>query len=318
VDRARHLPAGLRELLIFVGAYLTYFGVRAVTEGAIPRAMANADHLADLERSLGLDWERDVQEAVLRHAWLVDVMNAVYVYGHWPVLITGGVLLFHFRRPQYLRLRNAILVTGLIGLFVFALFPVAPPRLSGHAIVDTVTQGLGGYRQILPRSLVNEYAAMPSFHAGWNLLLGIVIFGATRHPALRLLAVAGPAAMIMAVVATANHFVVDVVAGVGMVLAGLVLLHAVEGLRGRRRLARRDVQGAVRGRTPGGERSVPARSGTPHGLPVDRGGRPSLPVAAGGQAPQDGRAAADPVGPRGAAGPVDAPRGPRRSALGGR
>jgi hypothetical protein len=318
VPLVRRLPDGPRELLIFVGAYLTYFGVRAFTEGAVPRAMANAELLADLERSLRMDWERDLQEAVLGHPWLVDAVNAVYVYGHWPVLIAGGVLLFRYRRPHYYRLRNAILVTGLIGLFVFALFPVAPPRLSGHAIVDTVTRELGGYRQILPHSLVNEYAAMPSFHAGWNLLLGIVVFGATRHPALRLLAVAGPAAMIAAVIATANHFVVDVLAGVAMVLAGLALLHAAAAIRARRTLGGEDAQRAVRRGAPGGERSLPARSGTPGERTADRGGRPAPPVEARGAAPQDRRPAADPLGPVGARGAVDAAAAARAAPLGGR
>jgi hypothetical protein len=320
VRLARRLPDGPRELLIFACAYLTYFGVRAFTEGAVPEAMANADRVAHVERVLGLNWERGIQEAVLRHAWLVDAMNAVYVYGHWPVLIIGGVLLFRYRRAHYYHLRDAIVVTGVIGLFVFALFPVAPPRLSGHAIVDTVTRELGGYRQILPRSLVNEYAAMPSFHAGWNLLLGVVVFRATRQPFLRFLAVAGPAAMITAVVATANHFVVDVLAGVAMVLAGLVLLHITDGLRARRTLAEQDEQGAVGRGAPGGERSLPARSGAPGGHSAGGGGRQALPLAAGGPAPQDDRSAAGPLGPQGAPRSVDAGHGAGACAapLGGR
>ena len=113
-------------------------------------------------------------------------------------------------------------MSGLIGLVIFAVFPVAPPRLTDLPLVDTVTRHEAGYRQIVPPAMVNEYAAMPSFHAGWNLLLGVVVFGATRHWLLRALAVLGPAAMILAVVVTANHFIVDVVAGVVIVLACLL------------------------------------------------------------------------------------------------
>ena len=79
----------------------------------------------------------------------------------------------------------------------------------------------------MPPSLVNEYAAMPSFHAGWNLLLGVVVFGATQHWLLRALAVAGPAAMMVAVVATANHFVIDVVVGVAIAVACLLVRDAL-------------------------------------------------------------------------------------------
>ena len=215
----RRLPAAGRELAVFAVAYLTYFGVRAVTEGAPWRAFANASAVFRFETGLGIDWEGTVQSAVLRSQTLVDAANAVYIYGHWPVLIGAGVLLYRFRRPSYYRLRNVCLITGLVGLVIFALFPVAPPRLTDLSVIDTVTRDSEGYRQILPPDLVNQYAAMPSFHAGWNLLVGIVIFGATRHWLLRAFAVGMPAAMAFAVVATANHFVLDVVVG-GLLVAG--------------------------------------------------------------------------------------------------
>ena len=95
------------------------------------------------------------------------------------MLIAAGFLLFRFRREQYYTLRNVCLLTGALGLVVFALFPVAPPRLTDLPLLDTVTQGAPGYRQILPPALVNQYAAMPSFHAGWNLAVGIVVFRAS-------------------------------------------------------------------------------------------------------------------------------------------
>jgi hypothetical protein len=77
---------------------------------------------------------------------------------------------------------------------------VAPPRLTDLSVVDTVTRGAKGYRQVVPPSLVNQYAAMPSFHVGWNVLVGVAVFRAAGHPLLRLLVVAGPAAMAVAVV----------------------------------------------------------------------------------------------------------------------
>ncbi len=229
-------PAALRELAIFAAAYLTYFGVRAVTEGRPWRAFDNAMTIHRLEVDLGLDWEGVVQNAVLGSQLLVDITNAVYIYGHWPVLIGAGVLLFRLRRAHYYRLRNVCLLTGLVGLVIFTLFPVAPPRLTDLPVIDTVTRDSEGYRQILPASLVNEYAAMPSFHAGWNLLVGVIAFGASRHWLVRTFAIVMPASMAFAVVATANHFVVDVVAGVAIVLVALGLARRFE----RRRLDRGD------------------------------------------------------------------------------
>ncbi|HEY6886634.1 MAG TPA: phosphatase PAP2 family protein [Solirubrobacter sp.] len=218
----RRHPGG-RELAVFTVGYLTYFGVRAVTEGRVDRALANAASLVHLERVLGIAWEGAVQSTVAGSRFLEDLANAIYIYGHWPVLILAGVLLYRYRREHYYTLRNVCLLTGLLGLFVFALFPVAPPRLTDLPLVDTVTKGASGYRQILPAALVNQYAAMPSFHAGWNLAVGIVVFRATHHWALRLFAVLMPAAMMFAVVATANHFVIDVIVGVTLVLVALAV-----------------------------------------------------------------------------------------------
>jgi hypothetical protein len=195
----------------------------------------------------------------MRSRALVDAANAVYMFGHWPMLIGGGILLFRYRRAHYYRLRNVCLLSGLIGLFIFALFPVAPPRLTNLPLVDTVTQGADGYRQIFPASLVNQFAAMPSFHAGWNLVLGIVIFQATRSRLLRAFAVALPAAMMIAVVATANHFVADVLVGVMIVLAALAIEIARERHRGAHTLNRADAPRALQRNPNHVRRGAPRR-----------------------------------------------------------
>jgi hypothetical protein len=217
-DRARPL----RELGIFAAAYLTYFGVRALTEGSVPQALVNAGRVAHVERLTGVDWEGAAQSAILGHDALVRLANWVYIFGHWPLLLLAGVLLFRHRPREYFLLRDVCLISGAIGLVIFALFPVAPPRLAGGGVVDTVTRFAGGYRTVLPASLVNEYAAMPSFHAGWSVLLGIVLFRASRAWPLRAFAVILPAAMVVSVVVTANHFVLDVVAGTAIVLMTLL------------------------------------------------------------------------------------------------
>jgi PAP2 superfamily protein len=214
---------GRRELLVFAIGYLTYFGVRAVTEGRIDVALKNAGSLINAERYLGIAWEGAIQSLVIGSSLLQDVVNSVYIYGHWPVLVVAGVLLFRYRREEYYTLRDVCLITGLLGLVVFALFPVAPPRLTGLSVIDTINRGSPGYRQLLPPDLVNQYAAMPSFHAGWNLAVGIAVFRATTHWALRTFAVVMPIAMAFSVIATANHFVIDVVIGVLLVLGALAV-----------------------------------------------------------------------------------------------
>jgi membrane-associated phospholipid phosphatase len=192
------------------------------------------------------------------------------------VLIAAGVLLFRHRPAHYYRLRNVCLLTGLVGLVIFTVFPVAPPRLTDLPVVDTVTRDAEGYRQLLPHSLVNEYAAMPSFHAGWNLLVGVIAFGASRHWLVRAFAIVMPVSMAFAVIATANHFVVDVAAGIAIVLTALGLAHLLE----RRRLDRDDAHD--RGdRLPW--RTAAVRRGAPCGQ------RPRSAAGRGGARPPAGR-----------------------------
>ena len=177
----RRAHPGWFELAVFAPAYATYFGVRALTEGKVSSAMQNAVELLRVERKLDLDWEDAVQGLVIGEHALVDAVNAIYIWGHWPVLIVGGILLFHLGQGEYRRLRTVILLSGGFGLVIFALFPVAPPRLAPVGLLDTVTLHAEAYRKALPPSLINEYAAMPSFHAGWNLLLGIELFRVSRN-----------------------------------------------------------------------------------------------------------------------------------------
>ena len=232
---------------MFALAYATYFGVRAFTEGKVANAIANAIDLVHVERDLDLDWEDAVQGLVLGEHALVDAVNAMYIWGHWPLLIVGGFLLFHLGQAEYRRLRTVILLSGALGLVVFAIFPVAPPRLAPVGLQDTVTLHSQTYRTVLPPSLINEYAAMPSFHAGWNLLLGIELFRVSQNALLRTFGVLMPAAMAFSVVATANHFILDVVGGALVVIAALALVSWFEGRRRRTSRLNLDVHSVRRG-----------------------------------------------------------------------
>ena len=173
---------GLRELAIFAVAYLVYFGVRAITEGAAGDARCRTRSPSSASSSgLGVAWERRRPGRRLGSRLLVDAANAVYMYGHWPVIIVAGVLLFRYRRAALLPAAQRVPAER-------ARRPRRSSRSSrsrrpGSPTCRSSTRSRGdaeGYRQILPPALVNQYAAMPSFHAGWNLLLGIVVFQARR------------------------------------------------------------------------------------------------------------------------------------------
>ena len=207
--------AGLVTLGVFV-----YFRVRGLTEGSVDAALAHAHDIAALERRLGIDIEAAAQAPVEDSRVGEALINWVYIWGHWPVIVATMIWTAWRHRQVFLRLRDGMLVSGAIGLLVFATYPVAPPRLADQGLIDTVTRSSDSYRVLQPPAFVNQYAAMPSLHSGWDLLVGIAIFTAATTVWLRAIGVLLPVAMLLAVVATGNHFVLDVVAGVALALFG--------------------------------------------------------------------------------------------------
>jgi hypothetical protein len=211
------------ELILLSAAWLTYFGIRALTEGRREEAIANGRDVLALERDLGIAWEGEFQATVTDYRWLVDLANWIYIWGHWPAIAVTAIWLFSRHVRAYQRLRDAFFASGAIGLLIFALLPVAPPRLLEAGLVDTVTSYSTSYRALQPPALTNIYAAMPSLHFGWDLLVGIAIVQRATTWRLRIVGLAMPVAMAYAVVATANHYVLDVVAGGALALVGVAV-----------------------------------------------------------------------------------------------
>jgi len=220
--------------LIVASGLFFYFQIRGLTAADRGTAVDHARDLIRFERAVGLDVEAAVQAAVTPSDKLSTFANWIYIWGHWPVIIATMLWLGWRHREVFLRLRDAMLVSGGLGLIVFVTYPVAPPRLVDPALIDTVTERSNAYRYLQPPNFVNQYAAMPSLHAGWDLLVGISIASAGTVLAVRLIGWVLPMLMAFAVVATANHYLVDVVAGVGLALLGLAVAIALERRRVRR------------------------------------------------------------------------------------
>lgn len=221
------------QAALVTSAALLYFGVRGLTEGGTDTAVANGLDILEFERRLGIDIEASVHDAFLGSDVLTMASNWVYIYGHWPAIVVTLVWLYKCHPGRYLLLRNAMFVSGAIGLVIFATYPVAPPRLlpdelTDGAFVDTVTELSRSYRVLQPPALVNKYAAMPSLHAGWNLLLGVVIVYTARRVPFKLLGLGGPVLMAIAVVTTANHYVLDVVVGCAVAMVGLAVSRLIQ------------------------------------------------------------------------------------------
>lgn len=261
-------PAAARavgvELVIVAIAAATYVIVREVTEGSPARALANARELIAVERALGLHHERWVQSLILEREWLRTAVNWMYIWGHWPVIIAASVSLWWLRHDIYVRLRNAIFVSGLLGFLLFALVPMAPPRLTDLGYVDSVTVWSNSYRVLQPPHYTNLYAAMPSLHFGWDLLVGIAIFASSTSWILRGIGIALPMAMAFAVVATGNHWILDVVVALVVVGVGALIAEVARVQLEHRRTSKQQAAqpASAAGARPGqqhGGRPVPAR-----------------------------------------------------------
>lgn len=221
------LPRGRKsrfafEVLLIAPAYLAYHVVRGAVDGRAEEAFANARHVMQVQESLGIFWELQLQSMALSHDLLISFFNHVYIWGHIPFIFLTALWLFSFRSHVFARYRNAFLISGGIGLIFFVTFPVAPPRFFPEVgFVDTVTLGTEAYRVLQPPELVNQFAAVPSLHFGWNLLVGIAIFETTRTWFARGIAVTMPLLMLAGIILTANHFIVDAAVGGAVALFAL-------------------------------------------------------------------------------------------------
>jgi len=211
----------VHQLLLFVAFALAYFLIRGLTEASAGQALRNAERLIEFEQWLGIYREEQLQSLILGHKFLIDLANWAYIWLHWPAITVIGIYLAATARDQYVVIRNAIFISGGIGLIIFATFPVMPPRLAVDSFVDTVTEWSSSYRLLQPPSLTNQYAALPSLHFGWNLLIGIGLFWSARHRLIRVIAVLLPIAVFAAVILTANHYIIDPIAGGALALFGL-------------------------------------------------------------------------------------------------
>ena len=111
----------LVQVALIVSAALCYFGVRGLTQSDLAGAQANARELMGVERALGLDWESATHALVIGHDHLVALVNWVYMYGHWPVIAATLIWLFLRAPDRFVLLRNAMFISGAIGLVVFLL-----------------------------------------------------------------------------------------------------------------------------------------------------------------------------------------------------
>ncbi len=210
----------LKEASLLTFAYFLYmFTRKLVFENVEVVATANALKLVSLENSLGFFWELHLQR------WLLDGAHQVIVFLNWsyiltffPIIIPIGIILYKVNLKKYIYYRNIVLLSLFIAVLVYALFPLAPPRMiSGTGIIDTIQSfGPTQYNSRETQVYYNAFAAMPSIHFGWTVLFGVMFFS-TGILWLRVLGVLYPTITFFAIVVTGNHYIMDAIGGAGVI-----------------------------------------------------------------------------------------------------
>lgn len=230
-DGARRLrPAPAYELALLTLLYVGYSVARLVADADLGTATANARSLLNLEATLHIEVESWANSVLTAVPWLA--LASSYWYSLLHYVVTPAVLVWVYRqRPaRYREVRNALVLGSAAGLVGFVLLPMAPPRmLPGYVdtLAATAEHGWWGSNASAPRGLgglTNELAAMPSLHVGWALWCTWVVFLCIRRTSVRQAAVVYAVGTAAVVIGTANHYVLDVVAGAAVTCLGFALI----------------------------------------------------------------------------------------------
>jgi hypothetical protein len=231
---SRWLPQGwmdaLRQLVLFAGAYYFYRLVRGAVDGQVTIAFQNARDIVDAERALGLFFEPALQDWALSNQWIVDAANWCYINSHFLVTTTFLIWLYLARNETYYYVRNMFMVAMGLALLLYVAYPTAPPRFMPEwGFADTVTDAVGYANANNANLLYNPYAAVPSMHVAFALMVGIPAFKIVRHTALKAAWAAYPVLVTFVVLVTANHWWIDAALGVAVAAVAAVAASAAFG-----------------------------------------------------------------------------------------
>jgi len=227
----RRLPHGWHDLLLqlglFVFAYQGYQLVRGLIDGKTALAFDNAERIVALERGIGSFFEPGLQATLLDSPWLIDIANWLYINTHFVITTTFLAWLYLFRNQHFPFVRNMFMVAMALALIGYALYPTAPPRmLPGEGFVDTIAS-FGGLEQDshTVSLLVNKYAAVPSMHVGFALMIAGAAVGIVANRAVRVLWFLYPLLVFAVVLVTANHYWFDAAAGAAVAAVSALVAH---------------------------------------------------------------------------------------------
>jgi hypothetical protein len=227
---ARFMPHGwfdvVRQLLLFAGAYYAYRFVRGAMDGKASVAFDHARDLISLERGLGTFVEPTVQAWASGKAWLIDFLSWMYVNSHFTLTVGSLIFIYLFHNRSFYFVRNMFMMAMGLALVGYAIFPTAPPRFFPEwGFTDSVA-GFTGIPadNVAVNALFNPFAAVPSMHVAFALMIGWPLVKLVRFRVLKVFWFLYPFLVAFVVVATGNHFWMD--AFLGACVAGISALFA--------------------------------------------------------------------------------------------
>jgi PAP2 superfamily len=217
-------PNGVLDAVVQIGmwfaAYYLYRLVRGLVDGQVAVSFSHARGIVDFERGIGLFFEPGLQKLAFDHFhWLIDVANVCYVNMHLFGTTAFLLWLYFARNEAFYFVRNMFMVAMGLALIGYVVFPTAPPRfLPEWGFTDTVTQMVGSEPANTANVLYNPYAAMPSMHVAFALMLGLSGAKLVKSRILKYGFYVYPFWVTMVTILTANHFWMD--AALGALTAG--------------------------------------------------------------------------------------------------
>jgi PAP2 superfamily len=229
----RFLPHGpldlVRQVLLFMAAYQLYRLTRGFVNDPDSATVAfnHARELIGVERTLNVFIEPSVQAFTAGQTWLLDIASWMYINAQTSITLSALIWFYLFRNASFYFVRNMFLFAFCLALVGYGLFPTAPPRfLPEWGFFDAVSDFTGVPQDsVTVDALFNPYAAMPSMHVGFALMISIPLVRLVKWRALKVFWSIYPLIVVWVIVSTANHFILD--AFFGAVTAGIGALFAL-------------------------------------------------------------------------------------------
>jgi PAP2 superfamily len=229
---SRLLPRGvtdlLRQIVLFCGAYWLYRLVRGLVYDHSAEAFGHARDIVALERSLHLFVEPSVQAWAIGTGWVDEVASWMYLNTHFVVTTCTLAFIYLFRNEHFYFVRNMFMVAMGLALVGYVIYPCAPPRmLGGLGFVDSVSDFTGVSSDASVNTLFNPYAAVPSMHVGFALMLAVPMIRMARQGWVKAVWFFYPPVVASVVVITANHWIFDAATGAATAGVSAVAAHVL-------------------------------------------------------------------------------------------